>query len=213
MLFHFEKDSNNNPNSTFLWHAPLIYTHIIHVYAEYESITFKQKEISQKLLKPNFKAFWQSEEGFQRDGFLYAPSPPRDFMPPKSQDLTGLKYQMDLQSCLSYQVNNTKNVFSFKRIEKSGKDVNFCTALKNAKVISLECKNNWKTCNHYSQEVVSSWSCTYCIDEDKACITSSRYCVQTLCEGSNDFTNVENFCSFYFQMLEEFHCMARLGTS
>ena len=32
---------------------------------------FKQKEISQILLKPNFKAFWQSEEGFQRWGFLY----------------------------------------------------------------------------------------------------------------------------------------------
>ena len=32
---------------------------------------FKQKEISQTLLKPNFKAFWQSEEGFQRCGFLY----------------------------------------------------------------------------------------------------------------------------------------------
>ena len=45
-----------------------------------------------------------------------------------------LKYQMDLQSCLSYQVKNTKNVFSFKRIEKSDKDVNFYTGLKNPKV-------------------------------------------------------------------------------
>ena len=34
---------------------------------------FKQKEISQISLKPNFKAFWQSEEGFQRCGFLYLP--------------------------------------------------------------------------------------------------------------------------------------------
>ena len=41
---------------------------------------------------------------------------------------------MDLQSCLSYQVKNTKNVFSFKRIEKSDKDVNFYTGLKSAKV-------------------------------------------------------------------------------
>ena len=41
---------------------------------------------------------------------------------------------MDLQSRLSYQVKNTKNVFSFKRIEKSDKDVNFYTGLKNAKV-------------------------------------------------------------------------------
>ena len=32
---------------------------------------FKQKEISQLLLKPNFKAFWQSEEGFQMCVFLY----------------------------------------------------------------------------------------------------------------------------------------------
>ena len=41
---------------------------------------------------------------------------------------------MDLQSRLSYQVNNIKNVFSFKRIENSDKDVNFYTGLKNAKV-------------------------------------------------------------------------------
>ena len=41
---------------------------------------------------------------------------------------------MDLQSCLSYQVKNTKNVFTFKRIEKSDKDVNFYTGLKSAKV-------------------------------------------------------------------------------
>ena len=41
---------------------------------------------------------------------------------------------MDLQICLSYQVKNTKNVFSFKRIEKSDKDVNFYTGLKSAKV-------------------------------------------------------------------------------
>ena len=42
---------------------------------------------------------------------------------------------MDLRSCLSYQVKNTKNVFFFfKRIEKSAKDMNFYTGLKNAKV-------------------------------------------------------------------------------
>ena len=45
-----------------------------------------------------------------------------------------LKYQMDLQSPLSYQVKNTKNVFSFKRIAKSDKDVIFYTGLKNGKV-------------------------------------------------------------------------------
>ena len=45
-----------------------------------------------------------------------------------------LKYQMDLQSRLSYQVKNIINVFSFKRIEKSYKDVNFYSGLKNAKV-------------------------------------------------------------------------------
>ena len=78
MLFHFEKDSNNYPNSTFLWHGSLIFTQ-------------KQKEISQILLKPNFKAFWQSEEGFQRCSFLYPSPPPRDFIPPKSPGLIGLK--------------------------------------------------------------------------------------------------------------------------
>ena len=42
---------------------------------------------------------------------------------------------MDLPSRLSYQVKNTKNVFFFfKRIEKSAKDMNFYTGLKNAKV-------------------------------------------------------------------------------
>ena len=41
---------------------------------------------------------------------------------------------MDLQSRLSYQVKKTENVFCFKRIEKSDKDVNFYTGLKNAKV-------------------------------------------------------------------------------
>ena len=45
-----------------------------------------------------------------------------------------LNYQMDLQSGLSYQVKNIKNMFSFKRIEKSYKNVNFYTGLKNAKV-------------------------------------------------------------------------------
>ena len=35
---------------------------------------------------------------------------------------------------MSYQVKYTKNVFSFKRIEKSDKDVNFYTGLKNPKV-------------------------------------------------------------------------------
>ena len=42
---------------------------------------------------------------------------------------------MDLRSRLSYQVKNTKNaLFFFKRIEKSAKDMNFYTGLKNAKV-------------------------------------------------------------------------------
>ena len=41
---------------------------------------------------------------------------------------------MDLQSPLSYQVKNTKTVFSFKRIAKSDKDVIFYTGLKNGKV-------------------------------------------------------------------------------
>ena len=43
---------------------------------------------------------------------------------------------MDLPSRLSYQVKNTKNVFVFffKRIEKSAKDMNFYTGLKNVKV-------------------------------------------------------------------------------
>ena len=46
-----------------------------------------------------------------------------------------LKYQMDLRIRLSYQVKNTKNVlFFFRRIEKSEKDMNFYTGLKNAKV-------------------------------------------------------------------------------
>ena len=45
-----------------------------------------------------------------------------------------LKHQMDLQSCLSCQVNNIKNMFSFNRIKNSDKDVNFYTGLKNAKV-------------------------------------------------------------------------------
>ena len=30
---------------------------------------FKQKEISEVLVKPNLKAFWQSEKGFQKCGF------------------------------------------------------------------------------------------------------------------------------------------------
>ena len=49
---------------------------------------FKQKEISQILLKPNFKAFGQSEEGFQSWGFLSLL--PWDFIPPKSPGLIGL---------------------------------------------------------------------------------------------------------------------------
>ena len=110
---------------------------------------------------------------------------------------------MDLQSGLSYQVKNIKNVFSFERIEKSYKDVNFYTGLKNAS-ISLGRKKSWKTCNHYSQEVASSWSCSYCIDEDKACITSLRYWVQIQCEGSNDFTNMGNFFSCFAKCLKNF---------
>ena len=44
------------------------------------------------------------------------------------------KYQIDLQFRLDCKVKNTKNVFSFERIQKSDKDVNFYTGLKNAKV-------------------------------------------------------------------------------
>ena len=51
---------------------------------------FRPKEISQILLKPNFKAFWQSAEGFQRCGFLYPPLS-RDFISPKSPGLIGLR--------------------------------------------------------------------------------------------------------------------------
>ena len=97
---------------------------------------------------------------------------------------------MDLQSHLSYKVKNTENVFSFKRIENVNKDVNFYIVCKS---IFLGHKKNWRACNHFSQEVVPSWSCIYCIDEDKACITSSRYWVQIQCEGSKDFTSMENF--------------------
>ena len=43
---------------------------------------FKQKEISQILLRPNFKVFWQSEQGFQRCGFVYAPPLPAEFYTP-----------------------------------------------------------------------------------------------------------------------------------
>ena len=52
---------------------------------------FKQKEISQISLKPNFKVFSQSEERFQRCGFV--PSP-RDFIRLKSRGLIGLKLQI-----------------------------------------------------------------------------------------------------------------------
>ena len=38
-----------------------------------------------------------------------------------------LKYQMNLQSRLSYQVRNIKHVFSFKKTEKNDKDVDFYT--------------------------------------------------------------------------------------
>ena len=65
MLFHFEKDSNNYPNSTFLWQAPLIFTHIIHIYSEYES------------------KMW----------FFVPPLHTQDFKTPKSPSLIGLKQQ------------------------------------------------------------------------------------------------------------------------
>ena len=57
---------------------------------------YKQKEISQILLKPNFKAFSQSEDGFQRCGFFTTPSPaaPRDFIPPKCPGLIGLMLKL-----------------------------------------------------------------------------------------------------------------------
>ena len=50
-----------------------------------------------------------------------------------------LKYQMDLQSHLSYKVKNTENVFSFKRIENVNKDVNFYIVCK---IIFLGHKKN-----------------------------------------------------------------------
>ena len=45
-----------------------------------------------------------------------------------------LKYQIDLQSSLDCKVKNIKNVFSFRRVDKSDKDVNFSTCLNNTKV-------------------------------------------------------------------------------
>ena len=52
---------------------------------------FKQKEISQISLKPNFKSFSQLEEGFRRCGFV---PPPRYFILLKSPGLIGLKLQV-----------------------------------------------------------------------------------------------------------------------
>ena len=96
--------------------------------------------------------------------------------------------------------------FFFKRIEKSEKDMNFYTGLKNAKAFLWIIKRIEKhvTIIHRKSSLP---------DEDKACITSLRYRVQIQCEGSKDFTNMEKFCSCYCQMLEEFHCMARPGNS
>ena len=59
---------------------------------------FKQKEISQILPKPDFKAFRQSEKGFQRCGFLYLPL--GDFILPLSPGLIGLSINLaSKQNC------------------------------------------------------------------------------------------------------------------
>ena len=54
---------------------------------------FEQKEISQLLLKPNFKALSESEEGFQRCGFP-CPFPSPYFIPPKNPGLIGLNVSL-----------------------------------------------------------------------------------------------------------------------
>ena len=81
MLFHFEKDSDNYPNSTFLLHAPLIFTHIMHIYTEYASKQFYTKRNIPNITQTKFQSILTIRRGFSKVWFFVSPSTQWDFLP------------------------------------------------------------------------------------------------------------------------------------
>ena len=84
MLFHFEKDSNNYPNSTFLWHASLIFTNIMHMVKANSNKKKYPKYYSNQISKH----FDDQKRVFK--GVVFCTLPLRDFITLKSPGLIGL---------------------------------------------------------------------------------------------------------------------------
>ena len=86
MLFHFEKDSNNYQNYTFLLHAPLIFIHIMHIYAD--------KRKYPKYYSNQISKYFDNQKRVFKGVVFCTPHPPTPhplgFIPPKSLGLTGL---------------------------------------------------------------------------------------------------------------------------
>ena len=75
MLFHFEKYSNNYPNSTFLWHAPLIFAHIMHIYAEWVKAILDQRKYPKYYSNQMSKYFDNQQRVFKSVVFCIPPFP------------------------------------------------------------------------------------------------------------------------------------------
>ena len=67
-----------------------------------------KKETSQTLLKPNFKAFWQSEESFSKVWFLVPWPPLQDFIFSKSPGLRGFIAKYQSLVCFRFEKLNSK---------------------------------------------------------------------------------------------------------
>ena len=85
------KKSNNYPNSNFLWHAPLIITHIMHIYAEYELNKLWTKGSIPNITQTKFQSILTIRRVFSK---VWFPAP-RNFIPPKNPGLIGLKQALN----------------------------------------------------------------------------------------------------------------------
>ena len=119
-----------------------------------------------------------------------------------------LKYQIDLQSSLDCKVKNIKNVFSFRRIDKSDKDVNFSTCLNNTKVFLWILKRLEK----HIIITHKTFSLPYHV-----LVVLMKIKLALLCQDIDDRFNVnaanmKKFLSCYCQMFEEFLAWPDRGT-
>ena len=149
MLFHFEKDSNNYPDSTYLWHAPLIFTHIMHIYGRVSAKAILNKRKYPKYYSNQVSKHFDNQKRVFK-GVVFCTPPSRDFIPPKSPVLIGLNGY----SCLHW--SNMKNhIFLNSLLMRNWKDLFWMRRKEQVKVaFDVNGKKMWKKFNTFCPCVV-----------------------------------------------------------